>query len=147
MINKVHLKGPSCDVDNCLETSSSFVADVTSVKHPEHGFNWERFISFTRCKRVVASMLRMLLSHKNFRGKALPITYPTELDIAQTKLIQFAQMESFPVEGKTLTFGKPITNSKNIAIHSPFISPAAIIRSTGRIVRLVNTNFDTRHPI
>ena len=40
VINKFRLKGPSCDVDNCLETSSSFVTDVTSIKHPEHGFNW-----------------------------------------------------------------------------------------------------------
>ena len=51
VINKTRLKGPSCDVIVCLETSSSFVTDVTSIKHPKHGFNWERFISFTRYKR------------------------------------------------------------------------------------------------
>ena len=51
VINKIRLNGPSCDVDNCLETSSSFVTDVTSIKHPQHGFNWERFSSFTRYKR------------------------------------------------------------------------------------------------
>ena len=62
VINKIRLKGPSCDVDNCLETSSSFVTDFTSIEHPEHGFNWERFSSFMRCKREVAFMLRMLLS-------------------------------------------------------------------------------------
>ena len=66
VINKIRLKGPSCDVDNCLETPSSFVTDVTSIKHPEHGFNWERFSSFTRYKRVVAFMLSMLPSHKHF---------------------------------------------------------------------------------
>ena len=65
VINKIRLKGPSCDVDNCLEASSSFVTDVTSIKHPEHGFNWERFSSFTRFKQVVAFMLRMLPSHKH----------------------------------------------------------------------------------
>ena len=52
-------------------------------------------------------------------------------------------MESFPVELKTLTAGKPIKNSSKIATYSPFIGPAGIIRSTGRIVRLVNTEFDT----
>ena len=56
-------------------------------------------------------------------------------------------MESFLVELKTLTAGKPIKNSSKIAIYSPFIGPAGIIRSTGRIVRLVNTEFDTKHPI
>ena len=79
VINKTRLKGPSCDVDNCLETSSSFVTDVTSIKHPEHGFNWETFSSFTRFKRVVAFMLRMLPSHKHFRGKDLRITDPDNL--------------------------------------------------------------------
>ena len=92
-------------------------------------------------------MLRMLPSHKHFRGKDLRITDPTELDIPESKLIHLAQMESFPVELKTLTAGKPIKNSSKIATYSPFIGPAGIIRSAGRIVRLVNTEFDTKHPI
>ena len=50
VIKKIRSKGPSCDVDNFLETSSSFVTDVTSIKHPEHGFNWERVSSVTRYK-------------------------------------------------------------------------------------------------
>ena len=118
VVNKVRLKGPSCDVDNCLETSSSFVIDVISIKHPKHGFNWERFSSFTRCKRVVAFMLTMLPSHKHFCGKDLRITDPTELDIAKSKVIHLAQMESFPVELKTLTAGKPMKNSSKIATYS-----------------------------
>ena len=115
VINKIRLKDPSCEVDNYLETSSSFVTDVTSIKHPEQGFNWERFSSFTRYKRVVAFMLRILPSHKHFRGKDLQITDPIELDIAEIKLIHLAQMESFAVELKTLTAGKPIKNSSKIA--------------------------------
>ena len=92
-------------------------------------------------------MLRMLPSHKHFRGKDLRITDPTELDIAESKLIHFAQMESFPVELKTLIAGKPLKNSSKIAAYSPLFGPARIIRSTGRILRLVNTEFDTKHPI
>ena len=148
VIKKNRLKGPSCDSDNCLETSSSFVTDVTSIKHPVHGFNWKKFNSFTRYKRVVAFMLRMPPSHKLFRGKDLRITDPTEFDMAESKLIHLAQMESFPVELKTLTAGKPIKNSSKIATYSPFIGLIrGIIRSTGRIVRLVNTEFDTMHPV
>ena len=56
-------------------------------------------------------MLRMLPSHKHFRGKDLRITDPTELDIAENQLIHLTQMESFPVQLKTLTAGKPIKNS------------------------------------
>ena len=115
VINEIRLKGPSCDVDNCVETSSSFVTNVTSIKHPEYGSNWERFISFTRYKRVVAFMLRMLPSYKHFRGKDLRITDPLELDIAESKLIHLAQMESFPVESKTPSTDKPTNNSSKIA--------------------------------
>ena len=140
MINKTRLKGPSCDVDKCMQTSFSFVTNFTSIKYPEHGFNWERFSSFRRYKRVVAFILRMLPSHKHFCGKDLRTTDPTKLDIAESKLIHLAQMESFPVQLKTLTCGKPTKNSSNIATYSPFIGPAVIIRSTGRIVRLVNTD-------
>ena len=147
VIKKNCLKGPSCHVDNCLETSSSLFTDVTSIKHPEHGFNWERFSSFTKYKRVVTFMLGMLPSHKHFRGKDLRITDPVELDIAENKLIHLAQMQSFRIELKTLAAGKPIKNSSKIATYSPFIGPAGIIRSTGPIVRLVNTEFDTKHPI
>ena len=147
VINKTRLKGPSYDVDNCLETSSSFVTDIISIKHPEHGFNWEKFSSFTRYKRVVAFILRMLPSHKHFRGKDLRITDSFELDIAESKLIHLAQMEPLPIGLKTLTAGKPIKNSNKNATDTPFIGPAGIIRSTGRIVRLVETEFDTKHPI
>ena len=41
VINKIRLKGSSCDFDKCLETSSSLVTDVTSINYPQHGFNWE----------------------------------------------------------------------------------------------------------
>ena len=97
VINKIRLKGPSCDVDKCLETSSSFVTNFTAIKHPEHGFNWERFSSFTRYKRVVAFILSMLPSHKHFRGKDLRITDPTELDIAESKLIQLLRCNPSPL--------------------------------------------------
>ena len=56
-------------------------------------------------------------------------------------------MKSFPVELKTLIAGKSIKNASKIATYSPFIGPAGIIHSTGRILRLVNTKFDSKHPI
>ena len=80
-------------------------------------------------------MLRMLPSHKLFRGHDVRITDLAELDIAERKLIHPAQMESFPVDLKTLTAGIYIQKSSKIVTYSPFIGPAGIIRSTGRIVR------------
>ena len=46
-----------------------------------------------------------------------------------------------------LTAGKPFKNGSKIAAYAPFIGHAGIVCSTGRIVRLVNTNFDTKYPI
>ena len=81
----------------------------------------------------MAFKLRMLPSHKHFRGKDLRITDPTELDIAEKK-IPLAQMEFFPVELQTLATVKPIKNSSKTATFSPFIGPAGIISSAERIV-------------
>ena len=50
VMNEICLKGSSCDVDNCLEISSSFVTDVTSIKQTEHGLNWEKFSSLQDIK-------------------------------------------------------------------------------------------------
>ena len=92
-------------------------------------------------------MLRMLASHKHFCGNDLRISNLTELIFAESKLLHLARMESFLVELKTLTAGKTIKNRIKIATYSPFIGPAGIIFSTGRIVRLVDTKFDTKHQI
>ena len=91
--------------------------------------------------------LRMLPSQKHFRDKDLRINDPIELDIAENKTIHLAQMKSFTVELKRLTTGKPIKNTSIMATYSLFVDPAGIIRSISRIVCLVNTEFDTKHPI
>ena len=92
-------------------------------------------------------MLRILPSNKHFCNRDLRIIDRTEFDIALNKLFHPVQMEFFPVELKTPNAGKPVRNSCKIALYSPFIGPAGIIRSTGRIFCLVNNKFDNKHPI
>ena len=89
----------------------------------------------------------MIPSHTHFRGKDLRTTNLTELENAENKLIHLAMTKSFPVELKTLTTVKLMKNGSKIATYAPFIGPAGINRSTGRIACLVNTEFDTKHPI
>ena len=98
-------------------------------------------------KRTVAFLLRWLPSHIHFRSSILEITDPCEMDIAEQKLIYMSQGEKFPSELKLLKSGKVITRNSRIAKYSPFIGPAGILRSTGRISRLVNSDFDSKHPI
>ena len=88
----------------------------------------------------------MLPSPKHFRKKDSRIADPTELDIAESKLIHLSQMESFPVELKTVTASNPFKNNIKIVTYSPFTGPVGFIRSTRRIVRLVNTEFDIKQP-
>ena len=60
------------------------------------------------------------------------------MDIAEQKLIYLSQGETFPSELKLLRSGKIITKNSQIAISSPFIGPAGILRST---------DFGSKHPI
>ena len=69
------------------------------------------------------------------------------MDIAEQKLIYLSQGETFPSELKLLRSGKVITRNSRIAKYSPFIGPDGILRSTGRISRLVKSDFDSNHPI
>ena len=85
-------------------------------------------------------------SHKHFRSSILEITDPSETDIAEQKLIYLSQGETFHSELKLLRSGKVFTRNIRIAKFSSFIGPAGIIRSTGSISRLVNSDFDSNHP-
>ena len=57
-------------------------------------------------------MLRILHSEHFSRGTDLKITDLAKLDIAVTKLIQFAQLESNPVEVETLITGQSLQKRK-----------------------------------
>ena len=69
------------------------------------------------------------------------------MDIAEQKLIYLSQDETFPSELKLLRSGKVITRNSQIAKYLPFFGPAGMFRSTGRISRLVKSDFDSKHPI
>ena len=69
------------------------------------------------------------------------------MDIAEQKLIYLSQVKTFPSELKLLRSGKVITRNNRIVKYLPFIGPAGILRSTGRISRLVNSDFDSKLPI
>ena len=146
VIDKTRLKGPSCDIDICLEDSSNFVVDVLTEKNLPFE-NWEKFNSIVKYKRTVAFLIKWLPSHKHFRPSILEFTDPCEMDIAEQKLNYLSQGETFPSELKLLRSGKIITKNSRIAKYSPFIGPAGILRSTGRISRLVVSDFDSKQPI
>ena len=55
--------------------------------------------------------------------------------------------ESFNAERKDLLKSKSVKRSSRIAPFSPFIGPSRLIQSAGSIKRLVEVEFDVKHPI
>ena len=91
--------------------------------------------------------MRLLPSHECYRNVNGSIIDPTELDEAERHLQYLVQGESFNAERTILLENKPVKRSSRIAPLSPFIGPNRLIRSAGRIKRLVEVDFDVKHPI
>ena len=94
----------------------------------------------------------MLPSHECYRNANGSIIDPTELDEAERHFHYFVQRESFNAGRKDLLENKPVNGamrlrSSRIAPYSPFIGPNRLIQSAGCIKRLVEVDFDVKHPI
>ena len=92
-------------------------------------------------------MLRLSPKHRHYRTKVKEITDPVELVTAKRRLLLISQKESFEAEYLLLSCDKTVKKSSRITQYAPFMGPAFLIRSTGRIRRLVKTEYDTKHPI
>ena len=97
--------------------------------------------------RIAAYVLRLLPKHAGYRNLDGSITDPTDFDEAERHLQYFSQGESFDTERKDLLDYKFVKRSSRIAPHSPFISPNGLIRSSGRIKRLMEVGFNLKYPI
>ena len=108
---------------------------------------FDKYSSYQKLLRITAYALRLLPSHECYRNADGSIIDPTELDEAERHLHYLVQGESFNAERKILLENKPVKRSSRIAPLSPFMGPNRLIRSTGRIKRLVEVDFDVKHPI
>ena len=125
------------------ETNTSLAASVTkSTKEPPPQLiPFDKYSSYQKLLRITTYALRLLPSDQCYRNADGSIIDPTELDEA------LVQGESFDAERKDLLENKPVKLSSRIAPFSPFIGPNRLIRSAGRIKRLVEVDFDVKHPI
>ena len=96
--------------------------------------------------RITAYALRLLPSHKYYRNADGSIVYPM-FDEAERHLHYVVQCESSNAERKYLLESKPVKRSSRIAQFFPFNEPDCLIRPAGRIKRLVEVDFDVKHPI
>ena len=123
------------------------VAFAVNIMQPEKTFDFDRYSSFNKLVRITAYLLRILPKHASYCTPDRSICNPDELRVAEAKLQFLMQSESFPVEQKLLFDGKQINKKSRIAPFSPFIDPNALIRSTGRLKRLFEADYDLKHPI
>ena len=131
------------------ETNTSLAASVTkSTKEPPPQLiPFDKYSSYQKLLRITAYALRLLPFHECYRNANGSIIEPTELDEAERHLQYLVQGESFNAERKDLLENKPVKRSSRIASFSPFIGPSRLIRSAGRIKRLVEVDFDVKYPI
>ena len=110
-------------------------------------FPFDKFSSYQKYLRIAAYVLRLLPKHAGYRNPDGSITDPTELDEAERHLHYLVQGESFEAERKDLLDNKFVKRSSRIAPRSPFISPNGLIRSSGRIKRLIEVGLNVKYPI
>ena len=131
------------------KTNTSLAASVTkSIKEPPPQLiPFDKYSSYQKMPRITANALHLLPSHECYRNADGSIIDHTELDEAERHFQYLVQGESFNAERKDLLENKPVKRSSRIAPFSPFIGPNRLIRSAGRIKRLVEVDFDVKHPI
>ena len=131
------------------ETNTSLAASVTkSTKEPPPQLiPFDKYSSYQKLLRITAYALHLLPSHECYRNADGSIIDPRELDEAERHLQYLVQGKSFNAERKDLLENKPVKRSSRIAPFSAFIGPNRLIRLAGRIKRLVEVEFDVKHPI
>ena len=131
-----------------IEDTVSLATSVKKQTTPVPSlFPFDKFSSYQKYLRIAAYVLRLLPKHAGYRNPDGSITDPTELDEAERHLQYLVQGEAFEAERKDLLDNKFVKGSSRIAPHSPFISPNGLIRSSGRIKRLIEVGFNVKYPI
>ena len=131
------------------KTNTSFAASLTkSTKEPPPQLiPFDKYSSDQKLLRITAYALRLLPSHEYYRNADGSIIDPTELDGAEHHLQYLVEGESFNAERKDLLESKPVKRNSQIAPFSHFIGPNRLIRSAGRIKRLLEVDFDVKHRV
>ena len=130
------------------DSISSLAASVTKPPK-EQSINlipFDKFSPYKKLLRVTAYVLSLLPSHESYCTVDGSIADPVELDEAERHLQYLVQGESFNTERKELLDNKSVKSSR-IAQFTQFIGPHGLIRSSGRLRRIVEIDFETKHPI
>ena len=106
---------------------------------------WSKYSSYFKLIRIVAYLLRLSPRYRQFRYVNGKIEDPSGLENAKKKLLYLSQVDSFSndlLAAKGQKSGKP-----RLLSYSPFIGPDNFLRSQGRLRRLQDIGYDTKHPV
>ena len=131
------------------DSISSLAVSITNPlkEQSTNLITFDKFNFNQKLLRVTAYVLRLLSSHESYRTIDGSIADPVELDEAERHLQYLVQGESFNTERRDLLDSKSVKRSSRFAQFTPFFGPHCLIRSSGRLRRLVEIDFDTKHPI
>ena len=131
-----------------MEDTVSLATSVKKQTTPVPSlFPFDMFSSYQKYLLIAAYVLRLLPKHAGYRSLDGSITDPTELDEAERHLQYLVQGESFETERKDLLNNKSVKRCSRIALHSAFTSSNGLMRSSGRIKRLMEVGFNVKYPI
>lgn len=107
---------PSCEPNELPELKSEMqtAAFVCSENAADNLFDFSRYSSFSRLKRIVAYMFRFLLNARShLRARRTGLISVDELRAAECTLIRVAQKQMFPKEYYNLANNLPILDKRN----------------------------------
>ena len=103
-----------------LKKSAANVVGVSLLvnKSSTGADKWDAFSSFSKLLRIAAYVLRFIPRNAHLRSSVRSVADPSELNLAEAKLLQPFQIVSFPAEIKLLDSDKPVKNSRGLfSIH------------------------------
>ena len=142
-VKNIKLKSHSTEASSSEETSTL----ITDVFKKDFNLPFRKFSSYSKLLRILAYCMRLLPLHLAYRSSGKEIVDPEELNAAEQKLKLLIQSESFPIERQQLAQEKQINRKSRNTVYSPFIGPGGLLRSTGRIKRFAEIDFELKYPM
>ncbi|XP_052746235.1 uncharacterized protein LOC112051537 [Bicyclus anynana] len=137
------------DTGDLPDLKNSDVTALTShMSEFEDGFiNFERFSQFSRLRHATAYVLRFIHNTRNKFSKRSGVLSVDELRESDKLLTRLSQLESFPVEYKSIVNKNALKNKHNLSKLSLFIDNDRILRVGGRLDYSSEFDYDKKHPV
>ncbi|XP_045764365.1 uncharacterized protein LOC123866731 [Maniola jurtina] len=125
---------------------TALVAQDRSSSEDGSIMDFQRFSQFGRLRRSTAYVLRFLHNTRNKLNKRSGVLTVDELREADNLLVRLSQLESFPVEYKSIANNRALKNKHNLSKLNLFIDDNKLLRVGGRL-DYSEFDYNKKHPI